>query len=236
MNSKEDRFARSCVSFSDKKKKKDTYREKDGCETRNKKRDVKEELFLNIKLLEKILLKQSSMHYEQMQENSIFPTKRLFSFLFSFFFVYHPKCYIVQFDWNGSAHGDESRTIARKRYPGFECWIKRNTTRMRWSRRTKEGVKCSGKEWMVFLEYLRVVKDGKDRKAEGRAMASGRRSKEDRKREIWRDYLPWWTNELLTYSIVNILLVWTLLLPRPPALLPDLWYESKNNIGADEIC
>lgn len=85
MNSKEDRFARSCVSFSDKKKKKDTYREKDGCETRNKKRDVKEELFLNIKLLEKILLKQSSMHYEQMQENSIFPTKRLFSFLFSFF-------------------------------------------------------------------------------------------------------------------------------------------------------
>ena len=34
-------------------------------------------------------------------------------------------------------------------------------------------MKCSGKEWMVFLEYLRVVKDGKDRKAEGRAMASG---------------------------------------------------------------
>lgn len=44
----------------------------------NKKREknVKEELFLDIKLPKKVLLKQSSMHYEQTQENSIFPTKR----------------------------------------------------------------------------------------------------------------------------------------------------------------
>lgn len=41
-------------------------------------------------------------------------------------------------------------------------------------------MKCSGKEWMVFLEYLRVVKDGKDRKAEGR---DGQWPEEQRRQE-----------------------------------------------------
>lgn len=71
-------------------------------------------------------------------------------------------------------------------------------------------------------------------------MASGRRSKEDRKREIWRDYLPWWTNELLTYSIVNILLVWTLLLP--PLFLPlmirieEQYWIGRNLLGNSSLC
>lgn len=99
----------------------------------------------------------------------------------------------------------------------------------------REGAKCSGKEWVVFLEYLRVVKDGKRWKGRGTRWPVAGRSKEDGKREIWRDYLPWWTNELSTYSIVNILLVQLCCFPRFTIWIEEQYWIGRNLLGNSSL-
>lgn len=44
-------------------------------------------------------------------------------------------------------------------------------------------MKCSGKEWMVFLEYLRVVKDERERWKGGGTTADGQWPEEQRGQE-----------------------------------------------------
>lgn len=89
---------------------------------------------------------------------------------------------------------------------------------------------------MVFLEYLRVVKDGKRWKGGGTRWPVAGRSKEDGKREIWRDYLPWWTNELSTYSIVNILLAQLCCFPlRLTIRIEEQYWIGRNLLGNSSV-
>ena len=53
----------------------------------------------------------------------------------------------------------------------------------RGGQRRDPGVKCSGKEWMVFLEYLRVVKDERERWKGGGTTADGQWPEEQRGQE-----------------------------------------------------